>query len=83
MSSLDLTKSNTHSYFFIDDVVTPAASRKRGSARSSQPIKAAKAAKAAPDSAGESGSSTRKQARSCMSLSQRKERHNSKERERR
>ncbi|XP_040008676.1 uncharacterized protein LOC120803811 isoform X2 [Xiphias gladius] len=63
-----------------DDVVTPAASRKRGSARSSQPIKAAKAA---PDSAGESGSSTRKQARSCMSLSQRKERHNSKERERR
>uniref|UniRef100_A0A3Q0QSM6 BHLH domain-containing protein n=1 Tax=Amphilophus citrinellus TaxID=61819 RepID=A0A3Q0QSM6_AMPCI len=42
-----------------------------------------KAAKAAPDSAGESQSGTRKSARSCMSLSQRKEKHNSKERERR
>ncbi|XP_071332870.1 transcription factor-like 5 protein isoform X2 [Trachinotus anak] len=63
-----------------DDEVTPAASRKCGSARSSQLIKAAKGAS---ESAGESGSSTRKRAQSCMSHSQRRERHNSKERERR
>ncbi|XP_014190303.1 uncharacterized protein LOC102292053 isoform X1 [Haplochromis burtoni] len=42
-----------------------------------------KAAKAAPDSAGEPQSSRRKIARSSMLLSQRRERHNSKERERR
>ncbi|XP_031583693.2 uncharacterized protein LOC116310905 isoform X3 [Oreochromis aureus] len=42
-----------------------------------------KAAKAAPDSAGEPQSSKRKVARSSMLLSQRRERHNSKERERR
>ncbi|XP_040920311.1 transcription factor-like 5 protein [Toxotes jaculatrix] len=49
-------------------VATPATSRKHGGAC---------------NLAGESGSSTRKRARPCMSLSQRKERHNSKERERR
>ncbi len=65
---------------FTGDVATSAASRKHDSARSSQPIKAAEAA---PDSAGKSGSSTRKRARPHMSLSQRRERHNSKERERR
>lgn len=42
-----------------------------------------KAAKAGPDSAGEPQSSRRKIARSSMLLSQRRERHNSKERERR
>uniref|UniRef100_A0A3B4VLW8 BHLH domain-containing protein n=1 Tax=Seriola dumerili TaxID=41447 RepID=A0A3B4VLW8_SERDU len=63
-----------------NDDVTPTASRKSGSARSSQPIKAAKAAS---ESAGETGSSTRKRAQFCMSHSQRRERHNSKERERR
>lgn len=43
-----------------------------------------KAAKAAPDSAGEPQSSSRRKiARSSMLLSQRRERHNSKERERR
>lgn len=67
--------------FFIGDVATPAAvSRKHGSTHSSQPIKTAKAAS---DSTGKSGSSTRKRACSYMSLSQRKERHNRKERERR
>ncbi|XP_018556711.1 transcription factor-like 5 protein isoform X1 [Lates calcarifer] len=59
-----------------NDVVTPAASRKRGS-------QLTKAAKAAPDSAAESGNSARKRAGFCMSHSQRRERHNSKERERR
>ncbi|XP_029291314.1 LOW QUALITY PROTEIN: transcription factor-like 5 protein [Cottoperca gobio] len=63
-----------------NDVVTSAAFRKHGSTHSSQPIKAALSA---PDSAGESGSSSKKRARAHMSLIQRKERHNSKERERR
>ncbi|XP_070767303.1 transcription factor-like 5 protein [Enoplosus armatus] len=64
-----------------NDVATPAApSRKHCSTHSSQPVKAAKST---PDSAGESGSSARKRPRSHVSLSQRRERHNSKERERR
>ncbi|XP_067448833.1 transcription factor-like 5 protein isoform X1 [Thunnus thynnus] len=63
-----------------NDLAISAASRKHGSAHSSRPVKAAKAA---PDSAGGSGSSSGKTARSCMSLSQRREKHNSKERERR
>lgn len=56
--------------FFTEDAVIPAAV-------------IPKAAKAAPDSAGEPQSSRRKIARSSMLLSQRRERHNSKERERR
>ncbi|XP_074499900.1 uncharacterized protein LOC141772617 [Sebastes fasciatus] len=62
------------------DVATHAALRKHASTHSSQPIKAATAA---PDSAGESGSSTRRTAQPHMSLIQRRERHNTKERERR
>ncbi|XP_073327055.1 uncharacterized protein [Pagrus major] len=42
-----------------------------------------RSAKAAPDSAGEPGTSTKKRARAGMSLSQRREKHNRKERERR
>ncbi|XP_076598266.1 transcription factor-like 5 protein [Chaetodon auriga] len=62
-------------------VVTPAAaSRKSGSTDRSQPIKTAKAA---VDSTGKSGSSVGKRARPLLSPSQRRERHNSKERERR
>ncbi|XP_047424774.1 transcription factor-like 5 protein [Mugil cephalus] len=61
-------------------VGTTAASRNQCSTHCSQP---AKAAKAAPDSARESQSRARIRPQSCMTLSQRKERHNSKERERR
>ncbi|XP_070695375.1 transcription factor-like 5 protein [Pempheris klunzingeri] len=63
-----------------NSVATLTASGKHGCPVSPQPVKAAEAA---PDSAGESGSSTRKRPRSHISLSQRRERHNSKERERR
>nr|XP_046253407.1 transcription factor-like 5 protein isoform X2 [Scatophagus argus] len=56
------------------------ASRKYDRTHSFQPIKTVKAA---PHSAGESGSSAGKKAQSRMSHSQRRERHNSKERERR
>lgn len=66
--------------FFIGDMGSLAASGKHVGTHNSQP---AKAAKVATDSAGEAGSSTRKRARSYMSLNQRRERHNSKERERR
>lgn len=67
--------------FFIDALAAPAAfSRKPSGTHGSQPIKAAKAA---PDSARESGSSTKKKAYSHASVSQRREKHNSKERERR
>ncbi|KAM9351005.1 transcription factor-like 5 protein [Symphorus nematophorus] len=63
------------------DVATPAAaSKKEGSTHSSQPIKAAKMAL---DSAGKPGSSSKKRGRPHMPVSQRRERHNSKERERR
>ncbi|KAA8590839.1 transcription factor-like 5 protein isoform X1 [Etheostoma spectabile] len=62
------------------DAVTVAAFRKHGSTHSSQSIMVALTA---PDSAGESGSSTRKRVRSHMSLIQRREKHNCKERERR
>ncbi len=66
---------------FIDNVATPAAaSREHDNNHSTQPMTAAKAA---PDSARKSESSTRKIARPHVSLSQRRERHNSKERERR
>ncbi|XP_075955904.1 uncharacterized protein LOC142958356 [Anarhichas minor] len=60
-----------------NDVATPAAFRKHGGTRTSRP------SKAAPDSAGESGSSTSKRTRSHLSLIQRREVHNSKERKRR
>ncbi|XP_040048457.2 transcription factor-like 5 protein [Gasterosteus aculeatus] len=60
-----------------NDVGTPAVFRKHGGPRPGR------AASAAPDSAGESGSSASKRARSHISLIQRRERHNSKERERR
>ncbi|XP_054465348.1 transcription factor-like 5 protein [Anoplopoma fimbria] len=63
-----------------NDLATAAAFRKHGITHSSQP---SKAASAAPDSAGESGSSISRRVRSNMSLIQRRERHNSKERERR
>nr|XP_020466368.1 transcription factor-like 5 protein [Monopterus albus] len=63
-----------------NDVTPPAASKKHSHTHCSKPLKAAKSA---PRSAGEAGSSTRKRARSCMSLSQRRDRHNNKERERR
>ncbi|KAK9514908.1 hypothetical protein VZT92_025590 [Zoarces viviparus] len=63
-----------------NDVATLAAFRKRGGTRTSPP---SKAASAAPDSAGESGSSTSKRNRSHLSLIQRREVHNSKERKRR
>ncbi|KAI3357554.1 hypothetical protein L3Q82_015971, partial [Scortum barcoo] len=63
-----------------NDAATLAASKKHDSSCSSRPVKAAKAD---PDSADKSESGTRKRARPHMSLSQRKERHNSKERERR
>ncbi|XP_038578079.1 transcription factor-like 5 protein [Micropterus salmoides] len=64
-----------------NDVATSAAaSRKHGSTCTFQPIKAHKVI---PDSAGESGSSTRKRPQPHVLLSQRRERHNSKERERR
>ncbi|XP_071750736.1 transcription factor-like 5 protein [Centroberyx gerrardi] len=61
-------------------VAKPAAPNKHVRARGPRPLKAAKAA---PDSAGQAGSSTRKRARSCVESSQRRERHNSKERDRR
>ncbi|XP_042347612.1 uncharacterized protein LOC121946873 [Plectropomus leopardus] len=63
-----------------NDVAIPTASGKHGGTHGPQPVKAAPAA---PDSAGESRSSTSKRARSHMLLIQRRERHNSKERERR
>uniref|UniRef100_UPI0037E70AEA transcription factor-like 5 protein n=1 Tax=Semicossyphus pulcher TaxID=241346 RepID=UPI0037E70AEA len=64
----------------IENVLTSAASRKQGSTRSHQ---YKKGAKAAPGSAGGSGSSSRNKTQSHMSPSQRRERHNCKERERR
>nr|XP_033484563.1 transcription factor-like 5 protein [Epinephelus lanceolatus] len=63
-----------------NDVVTPTTPRKHDSTHSSQHIQAASAA---PDSAGESGNNTRKRARPHMTFIQRRERHNTKERERR
>ncbi|XP_068996683.1 transcription factor-like 5 protein [Embiotoca jacksoni] len=64
------------------DVATPAASRSHCSVHCSLTTKAAKAKQTA-DSAGKSQNNGKKKARPCLSISQRKERHNSKERERR
>ncbi|KAG7519529.1 transcription factor-like 5 protein isoform X1 [Solea senegalensis] len=61
----------------IENVVTHAASRRRGRPRSPQPTKAVEDI---PDSAGAAGSSTR---RTAQSHNQRKEKHNIMERERR
>ncbi|XP_034393858.1 transcription factor-like 5 protein [Cyclopterus lumpus] len=63
-----------------DDVATPAAFKKHGSTHGSRHRRSASAG---PGSAGESGSSTSRRPQSHMSLIQRRERHNSKERERR
>ncbi|XP_072224084.1 uncharacterized protein [Leuresthes tenuis] len=65
---------------FEKDAATPAVYRNHHGSLYPQPRKAAEAA---PDSAGESQSGGWKKARSCLSLSQRRERHNTKERERR
>ncbi|KAM9342431.1 uncharacterized protein KZ484_015155 [Pholidichthys leucotaenia] len=62
------------------NMVTPAVSVNNCSIPHSRP---SKLAKTAPDSAGKSQSSSRKRTNFCMPLSERKERHNSKERERR
>uniref|UniRef100_A0A8C3A3V9 BHLH domain-containing protein n=1 Tax=Cyclopterus lumpus TaxID=8103 RepID=A0A8C3A3V9_CYCLU len=67
-------------FFKDDDVATPAAFKKHGSTHGSRHRRSASAG---PGSAGESGSSTSRRPQSHMSLIQRRERHNSKERERR
>ncbi|XP_059189957.1 transcription factor-like 5 protein [Centropristis striata] len=61
-------------------VAAPVALRKHSSTHTLHPNKAASAA---PDSAGESGNRNRKRARTQMTIFQRREKHNSKERERR
>ncbi|KAL6119209.1 tcfl5 [Pungitius sinensis] len=63
-----------------NDSGTPAVFRKHRGPRGPRP---GRPASAAPDSAGGCGGSTSKRARAHMSLIQRRERHNSKERERR
>ncbi|KAK2851644.1 hypothetical protein Q5P01_007920 [Channa striata] len=62
------------------EVATPAASSKHNHARKSQP---SKATKASTETAGQTGKFTRKRAQRCALPNQRRERHNSKERERR